>query len=134
MGGVIGKIGNASPLAEANCVNDPEAAKMVFDAGWKIKMCPLNVTRQWTMDSAFLEEMSEHNKMCQFVLEISRHYFRFYEKSVGQNFIHVHDSSAVLALVRPDLFTERKVVRVHVLSKKLQFFSFLFYFISLIFF
>ncbi len=49
MGGVIDGRGNASPVAEANIRNDPEAAQIVFQAGWPVTMVGLDVTRQSVM-------------------------------------------------------------------------------------
>ncbi|MEZ4557519.1 MAG: nucleoside hydrolase [Caldilineaceae bacterium] len=44
MGGAVNTPGNVTPVAEANVYNDPEAAHMVFAAGWEIVMAGLNVT------------------------------------------------------------------------------------------
>ncbi|MBR1757776.1 MAG: nucleoside hydrolase [Lachnospiraceae bacterium] len=43
MGGAVG-MGNASPVAEANFFHDPEAAKIIFDSGAKVRVVPLNAT------------------------------------------------------------------------------------------
>ena len=45
MGGSIAG-GNASPAAEANIYNDPEAAKIVFESGIPITMVGLGATHQ----------------------------------------------------------------------------------------
>lgn len=44
MGGSASGIGNATPSAEANIWHDPEAARLMFEAGWPITMVGLDVT------------------------------------------------------------------------------------------
>jgi inosine-uridine nucleoside N-ribohydrolase len=45
MGGSAGR-GNVTPAAEFNIFCDPEAAAVVFGAGWRVTMAGLDVTRQ----------------------------------------------------------------------------------------
>jgi inosine-uridine nucleoside N-ribohydrolase len=59
MGGAATVPGNASPLAEANIHNDPEAAKIVFHAGWPLTMVGLDVTCKTIMTSAYLARLRE---------------------------------------------------------------------------
>ena len=49
MGGAANAKGNASGTAEANVRNDPEAAKIVFEAPWKVTMAGLDVTTKTIM-------------------------------------------------------------------------------------
>ena len=39
--------GNITPTAEANIWSDPEAAEVVFAAGWPVTMIGLDVTHQF---------------------------------------------------------------------------------------
>jgi hypothetical protein len=59
MGGVVTELGNASPVAEANIHNDPEAAKIVFHAGWPLTMVGLDVTRKVVMTPDYLARLAE---------------------------------------------------------------------------
>jgi len=60
MGGNALVPGNATPTAEANINNDPEAADLVFGAGWDITMVGLDVTQQVTLSGAAIERIMAH--------------------------------------------------------------------------
>jgi purine nucleosidase len=49
MGGSAGR-GNVTPAAEYNIATDPEAAAIVFGAGWRVTMVGLDVTLQTRVD------------------------------------------------------------------------------------
>jgi purine nucleosidase len=58
MGGSLSG-GNASAAAEANIHGDPEAAQIVFEAGWPVTMVGLDVTEKTVFTSSYLAELSE---------------------------------------------------------------------------
>jgi purine nucleosidase len=58
MGGSISG-GNVNAAAEANIYNDPEAAQIVFQAGWRLTMVGLDVGNQTLYDQAHLDELSK---------------------------------------------------------------------------
>ena len=58
MGGAAGVVGNVSAVAEANIHNDPEAANIVFHAGWPLTMVGLDVTEKTMMDRAYLDALA----------------------------------------------------------------------------
>ncbi|SVE40212.1 uncharacterized protein METZ01_LOCUS493066, partial [marine metagenome] len=60
MGGNAISEGNATPTAEANIINDPEAADIVFSANCEISMVGLDVTNKVFMSK------EEINILCQF--------------------------------------------------------------------
>ena len=114
MGGNALVSGNTSPAAEANIHNDPEAADMVFAAGWSVTMVGLDVTEQTIMNGDHLRLLEQaSNNMAQHLAKITPFYQRFTHDSSGIDGFYVHDSAAVAYLIDPSLFeTQRWPVRV----------------------
>jgi purine nucleosidase len=114
MGGAATVGGNASPAAEANIFNDPEAASIVFSAGWPLTMVGLDVTTKVVMDDGYLARLeAAHTPLTDFVIAISDFYRQRHARVYGVNGFHVHDSSAVAYAVDPALF-ETKMLHVAV--------------------
>jgi inosine-uridine nucleoside N-ribohydrolase len=108
MGGAAAMPGNVSAVAEANIRNDPEAAHIVFRAGWPLVMVGLDVTTKTVMSDAYMEELrSANNRYTDFIYAISRHYNNFYKQIGITEGFHVHDSSALAYVIDPTLFTTR---------------------------
>lgn len=104
MGGAAFVPGNASPAAEANIINDPEAADIVFGARCPVTMVGLDVTEQVLMTPADIDRMGTiHNERARFLARIVPHYLAFH-RSRGVEGIHVHDSTAISYLLAPDAF------------------------------
>jgi inosine-uridine nucleoside N-ribohydrolase len=105
MGGAATVGGNVSAVAESNIHNDPEAANIVFQAGWPVVMVGLDVTTKTIMSGAYMEDLrSANNRYTDFIYAISRHYANFYTER-GVDGFHVHDSSALAYVIDPTLFT-----------------------------
>ncbi|MBI5879068.1 MAG: nucleoside hydrolase [Chloroflexi bacterium] len=114
MGGAATVRGNASPVAEANIRNDPEAARIVFNAGWPFTMIGLDVTMQSMMSSEYLERIyAAQTPTTDFIKAIVPFYYAGYFKRMGISQMPVHDSSALAYILDPSLFTCEKVY-VHV--------------------
>ena len=62
MGGAANAKGNASGTAEANVRNDPEAAKIVFEAPWKVTMAGLDVTTKTIMSLDYVEQLKKRQQ------------------------------------------------------------------------
>lgn len=108
MGGAAMVPGNASPVAEANIRNDPEAASIVFHAGWPVTMVGLDVTMKTQMNDTYLEDLKREGKAHgEFIYAITRHYVGLY-KSRGITSMPVHDPSTIAYLIDPTLFTTQK--------------------------
>ncbi len=117
MGGAFGHhgaFGNVTPFAEANIAGDPHAADLVYTSELNIDTVGLDVTQEVIMNESYLQKLRDNcHKAGPFIYEISRFYYDFHKKSAGLDGFYVHDSSAVMCLVRPDLYTfEEGPVRV----------------------
>jgi inosine-uridine nucleoside N-ribohydrolase len=106
MGGNAFVGGNASPAAEANIINDPEAADIMFSAQCPIAMAGLDVTEKVLMTSAELASIGTvDNPRAEHLAAIVPFYQAFYKQRAGIDGIHVHDSTAITYLLAPELFT-----------------------------
>lgn len=106
MGGNAISEGNATPTAEANIINDPEAADIVFSANCEISMVGLDVTNKVFMSK------EEINILCQFDDPRSEHlkkiipfYYDFLSSFFGKEGMPTHDSSAITYLLDRSLFS-----------------------------
>mgnify|MGYP000504151371 CR=1 FL=1 len=114
MGGAAKEGGNVTPVAEANIINDPHAADIVFGATWPVTMIGLDATHQVMMGDSELEAIRDSNKVCgEFLYQATQYYFDFYRNNVGIDGCYVHDASTVIYAIDPSLFTsEPGVIRV----------------------
>jgi inosine-uridine nucleoside N-ribohydrolase len=114
MGGNALGPGNATPAAEANMVNDPEAADVVFGARWPVTMVGLDVTHQVVMPGAAIDGITTADTPAARVLARAIPLYRsFLADANGLDGIYLHDPAAVAYLVDPTLFrTEAWPVRV----------------------
>jgi purine nucleosidase len=105
MGGNALVPGNATPAAEANIHNDPEAADIVFGAGWPVTMVGLDVTHKVNMTREHLDAYGKiSNPLCQHLAKIVPFYRDFFETTNRMNGIYVHDSTAITYVLDPTLF------------------------------
>jgi inosine-uridine nucleoside N-ribohydrolase len=106
MGGNAFVGGNASPAAEANIFNDPEAADIAFSADCEIVMAGLDVTEQTVMTASDVAQFASFtNARAQHLAAIVPFYENFYRKRLGLDGIHVHDSSTISYLLAPQLYS-----------------------------
>ncbi|HML23935.1 MAG TPA: nucleoside hydrolase [Aggregatilinea sp.] len=115
MGGSALALGNVNPAAEANILGDPEAADVVFGAGWPLVMVGLDVTHKVVMSPEHLDAYGHaQNPLAQHIARIVLFYHAFYQQYYpGLRGIYVHDSSAIAYAIDPTLFTvEQWPVRV----------------------
>jgi inosine-uridine nucleoside N-ribohydrolase len=108
MGGNALGPGNATPAAEANMMNDPEAADVVFGARWPVTMVGLDVTHQVVLPGAGIDAVtSGDTPTARLLAQAIPLYRTFLEKAGGLAGIYLHDPSAVAYLLDPGLFDTR---------------------------
>jgi uridine nucleosidase len=105
MGGNAQSPGNATPTAEANILNDPEAADIVFSAQCEITMVGLDVTNNVFMSEEQVVTLSSfNNAKSEHIGKINPFYFNFLKDFFQDNGMPIHDSSAITYLVHPEYF------------------------------
>lgn len=106
MGGTLDHPGNVSPTAEANIAHDPEAADLVFGAPWPVTQVGLDVTMATWMGPTELARIeSSRSEAGRFVWRILGHYLDFYASRHERPGCPLHDPSAALVALDPDLGT-----------------------------
>ncbi len=109
MAGAVDEPGNVSPVAEANVWNDPDAADLVFTAGWDLTMVGLDVTHRVVLPSSFFARLAQHHQHV--AMDTLHHAVMFYSdfySSIRPDMGHAcygHDVLAFVWLVAPELFT-----------------------------
>jgi purine nucleosidase len=100
MGGSAGR-GNTTPAAEYNIWADPEAAAVVFRAGWTVIMLGLDVTLRTGVTAAVLQRMSGLGPLGTELLRPALEQYRSVSEPGGPP---VHDVCAVAWVAQPELF------------------------------
>lgn len=108
MGGSIGG-GNVNGAAEANIYNDPEAAQIVFNAGWMVTMVGSDVGERTLITRKYLAELqSSHGPQNDFIAKIADFYLTRSEKS-GYSGAAMYDPLAVAIAFDPTLGTLKEM-------------------------
>jgi purine nucleosidase len=111
MGGAFGTnshCGNVTPVAEANVINDPEAADEVLTAAWPVVIVGLDVTQEVVMSEAYLSSLQGRGgKVGDFLWQATRHYQDFYSEVAGIKGVYSHDASAIAYAIDPSIFVVR---------------------------
>lgn len=108
MGGSIGG-GNVNGAAEANIYNDPEAAQIVFNAGWIVTMVGSDVGERTLITRKQLAELqTSHGPESDFVAKIADFYLTRSEKS-GYSGAAMYDPLAVGIALDPTLGTLKEM-------------------------
>jgi purine nucleosidase len=106
MGGSAGR-GNVNHAAEYNIWADPEAASIVFGAGWTVRMIGLDVTLRARATAAVQERMREFGALgAELLLPALAQYADSHADShAAAGEPPVHDVCAVVSVVDPSVFT-----------------------------
>ncbi|MEE6032470.1 nucleoside hydrolase [Avibacterium paragallinarum] len=102
--------GNWSAVAEFNIKIDPEAAHIVFSAGWPVTMVGLDLTHQALATPDIIERIAQiGTKPAQFVVELLEFFGKMYKQAQGFDAPPVHDPCAVAYVINPNLIETQKV-------------------------
>ncbi|SEG93563.1 purine nucleosidase [Nonomuraea solani] len=93
--------GNHNPAAEFNMLADPEAAAVVFEAGWTVTMLGLDVTLSAVVTADVLERMRGLGRLSELLVPAAR----FYGVVTAEGGPAIHDACAVAYVLDPSLFT-----------------------------
>lgn len=108
MGGGVHE-GNWSAVAEFNIIIDPEAADIVFSAGWPVTMVGLDVTHQaLATDEVASRIEAVGGPVADFVLGLFAFFREAYRDAQGFEFPPVHDPCTVAYVIDPEVMTTVK--------------------------
>ncbi len=111
MGGAVACPGNMTPVSEANIYHDPHAADIVMAAGWPLTIVGLDVTHKTMMTTQFQQELFKaDNPAVRLIEQILPCYQNYFDGAFGLNgAIYTHDPSALVYVIRPELFKTQSV-------------------------
>lgn len=108
MGGGYFEQGNITPSAEFNIYVDPEAAKIVFGAGVKLTVIPLDCTHKALTNRARVDAFRAlGTPVGDAVAGLTDFFERFDKEKYGSVGAPLHDPCVIAYLLRPDLFQGR---------------------------
>jgi inosine-uridine nucleoside N-ribohydrolase len=110
LGCAFGTTGNVGPIQEANVCADPEAAGAVFRSGARIRIVPLDLSQQLTIDATDGERLALPSAplLQQQLAVMLAPLLSYYRIVFARNTCPVHDPLAVALALRPDLFRLRR--------------------------
>jgi purine nucleosidase len=110
MGGAYFEVGNITPSAEFNIFVDPEAADVVFRAGVKLTVMPLDLTHKALTTQERVEAFRAiGTPVGRAVAGWSDFFERFDKEKYGSAGAPLHDPCVIAYLLRPDLFDGRDI-------------------------
>src|SRR5258708_9975943 len=107
--------GNVTPAAEFNIMADPEAAAMVFRAGWPVTMVGLDLTHQARAQQWVIDEIrSMGTPLSNTVVEILEFARSTHRRADGSTAPPIHDPCAGARVASPDIVQRKDAfVSVH---------------------
>jgi purine nucleosidase len=115
MGGNFLEPGNAASWAEANIWHDPEAAQIVFEAGWPITAVGLDVTQKTLLSEQRLDQLAASDApAARHISIISRYYLERFAARYGRRECTMHDALALAIAADRALATRAPRARVDI--------------------
>ncbi|WP_394208010.1 nucleoside hydrolase [Pseudomonas putida] len=110
MGGAHFNGGNITPAAEFNLYADPHAAEVVLASGVPLTYLPLDVTHKLLTSDARLKQLAAvNNQASKRVVDILNAYITHDMDLYGMPGGPVHDASVIAYLLKPELFSGRRI-------------------------
>ena len=119
MGGAYFEVGNITPTAEFNIFVDPDAAKIVFEAGIDMVVMPLDVTHKALVTGERNEAFRRlKSPVGVAVAEMTDFFERFDKEKYGSSGAPLHDPCVTAYLINPKIFSGKKInVEIETKSK-----------------
>tara|TARA_Y100000739_G_scaffold51237_1_gene40674 strand:+ start:2526 stop:3473 length:948 start_codon:yes stop_codon:yes gene_type:complete len=110
MGGAYFEVGNITPTAEFNIFVDPDAAKIVFEAGIDMVAMPLDVTHKALVTGERNEAFRRLKSPVGIaVAEMTDFFERFDKEKYGSSGAPLHDPCVTAYLINPKIFSGKKI-------------------------
>ena len=110
MGGAYFEVGNITPTAEFNIFVDPDAAKIVFEAGIDIVAMPLDVTHKALVTGERNEAFRQlQSPVGIAVAEMTDFFERFDKEKYGSSGAPLHDPCVTAYLIDPKIFSGKNI-------------------------
>ena len=110
MGGAYFEVGNITPTAELNIFVDPDAAKIVFEAGIDMVVMPLDVTHKALVTGERNEAFRRLKSPVGIaVAEMTDFFERFDKEKYGSSGAPLHDPCVTAYLINPKIFSGKKI-------------------------
>lgn len=101
--------GNWSSSGEFNIWSDPESAQIVVNAGLDVRFYGLDVTHQAQIFPSEFKMFTNKGKVSQFVKELLDFFAIAYVDGRGLPGCPMHDSCAIMGVIKPELFEYEEV-------------------------
>jgi purine nucleosidase len=110
LGGTLAGPGNVTAAAEFNIYCDADAARAVFRSPVTKTLIPMDLTSRVVLDLDVLERIPDGgSKRGELLRQILPGAFRAYRQQLGLEGIRLHDTVAIVAALRPELFTTERM-------------------------
>lgn len=108
-GGAWRDPGNSQPGVEFHFHCDPESARRVVHAGFRIRLVPLDASRAGVISPAMMAAWTGSNPLASFLAELLPHGLRMAKSEHGIEGVPVEDVAALLAFESPEACTLRSM-------------------------